>query len=42
MIVLISIFVVGFVAIYGWFDMMKQKRMTWIGDNKMWVVFLKY
>jgi hypothetical protein len=24
MIVLISIFVLGFVAIYGWFDMMKQ------------------
>jgi len=29
MIVLISIFVLGFVAIYGWFDMMKQiKKMT--------------
>jgi hypothetical protein len=29
MIVLVSVFVVGFVAIYGWFDMMKQiKKMV--------------
>jgi hypothetical protein len=29
MIVLVSVFVVGFVAIYGWFDIMKQiKKMV--------------
>jgi hypothetical protein len=29
MIVLVSVFVVGFVAVYGWFDIMKQiKKMV--------------